>query len=529
MFDRFALANIPASEAALGDLLKSVEGECPGVLTGAPSEQAILSKPGSGGAVAQSEQLAAIDGQYVISALLTWLLPDRSAGLALAAKLGRLHWSSARLTRLVHAVGTELRLQFAPSPPNLCGEAREWVASGYTKMPAAVARYVAELRSRPQTGEARGAVDALLARKETAGERALLHTEAQLRARLSRAATIIVRSAALLHAAIGLRAPEPLSPEDIKGTIIGSGRTAAGGTFTASAQPVKKNCSPDIAVTEVAPEEAWSDGGFSCLPAALQHVIPPVSCEEGLLRIKTELSPAAVTARLLLSDGSHIDSPVMLVPANLGGPQGFYYQAVRGPSPIPVSITELNAAGATIAVLKLAPVVECTKHPRKLLPGGRRTLGRGRLADGSPFAIVGERFSYLGKVQFVVLLKVGSSSDSGPLPSAGTLSWAVVSRCSRHPYVIAIGLLRSPADTVLARTAKGLVVLRKTVIPASLHQTGDLVYASVSLPPREFIVRDARGRTVRRSSTGRIRREEVCTPSARGNEESSGSTVGHTR
>jgi hypothetical protein len=41
---------------------------------------------------------------------------------------------------------------------------------------------------------------------------------------------------------------------------------------------------------------------------------------------------------------------------------------MRGPSPIPVSLTELDAQGATMAVLKLLAVVECTKHPIKYFP-----------------------------------------------------------------------------------------------------------------------------------------------------------------
>jgi hypothetical protein len=532
-FDRTSAANIPASRAALEAFVHGIEHGCPGVLVGAPTQALLNAGPRSAARDAQQRQLAAIELEYLLAPLAAWLQPDRRALLTMIATVRRLHWSEPRLRRLVPAAFPDLAVRLETSVPDVCGDDRAWVASGYTRITPSVSRVLSFVRSESGSSEPEASIEALLARKETAADRVLARRAGRMKHTLSRAlAPALPLAEERLRSAVGLRPRQQLIVEgggSASGTAIGTVQTAAGRTVTVSVKRGDKGCQPDVEVTESSSHGSSSSGGGGCGPRAGIQLVPPVMCNAGLLSIEARTPAGAVTARLLLSDGTQISSPVLAIPASVGGPEGFYYQVVRGPSPIPVSITELDAGGATLAVLKLAPVVECTRHPRKLLPGGRRTLGRGRLADGSPFAIVGERFSYLGRIQLVVLLQVGSSSESGPEPSAGTLSWAVASRCSQHPYTIAIGLLRNPADTVLVRTAMGLVVLRKVVIPASLHQPGDLVYARVSLPPREFIVRDARGRTVRRSSTSGGHREEACTPSPRGNQESSGISIGHTR
>jgi hypothetical protein len=89
-----------------------------------------------------------------------------------------------------------------------------------------------------------------------------------------------------------------------------------------------------------------------------------VTCEDGLLKIEASTLPSARNVRLLLSDGRSITSRVLLLPAGVnGGPAGFYYQAVRGPVPIPVSLTELDAQGRKLRVLRLSPVRACEPQP----------------------------------------------------------------------------------------------------------------------------------------------------------------------
>jgi hypothetical protein len=99
------------------------------------------------------------------------------------------------------------------------------------------------------------------------------------------------------------------------------------------------------------------------------------------------------SARLRLSDGRQITSSVAIVPAQLGGPTGFYYQVVRGPSPIPVSLAELDVNGRVLRMVKLNRFVGTftshwrSKSPRaeaeaKVRPDTSRTYSPGR--SGGP-------------------------------------------------------------------------------------------------------------------------------------------------
>lgn len=85
------------------------------------------------------------------------------------------------------------------------------------------------------------------------------------------------------------------------------------------------------------------------------------------------------SVRLRLGDNRTITSKAIGVPRRLGGPAGLYYQVVRGPSPIPVSLMELDAHGKTLAVLKLPAVVECTKKEKDYVSGGIVDLAQGSL------------------------------------------------------------------------------------------------------------------------------------------------------
>jgi len=107
---------------------------------------------------------------------------------------------------------------------------------------------------------------------------------------------------------------------------------------------------------------------------------------------------------------------VAFVPARLGGPTGFYYQVVRGPSPIPVSLTELDAHGKPLRVFKLHRFVGCTKHLLKFLPGGIRTLVRDRVPQGPTFSIVGEAYRFFGHIHFA--LQVDAEGQGGHGESA---------------------------------------------------------------------------------------------------------------
>jgi hypothetical protein len=125
------------------------------------------------------------------------------------------------------------------------------------------------------------------------------------------------------------------------------------------------------------------------------------------------LAPYEGPDKALIHKTKRIASRVAIVPARLRGPVGLYYQVVRGPSPIPVSLTEFDAHGGTLRVLKLPRVVECTRHPLKYLPGGIRTLVHESVPQGPTFSIVGKGYRFLGHLHFALKVNIEAEPKFG--------------------------------------------------------------------------------------------------------------------
>jgi hypothetical protein len=237
------------------------------------------------------------------------------------------------------------------------------------------------------------------------------------------------------------------------------------------------------------------------------------------------LLPATRSVRLLLSDGRTITSPAIRVPTRLGGPAGLYYQAVRGPSPIPTTLTELDAAGHTLVVLNLPAVVECFKKVRRYLPGGVVHLVQQGLPQGPTFVILAERYRELGHVHFELKLNdsreavLGSDSGGGRIvekveegldgPGKTVFAPRASTSCEPQPSALVYGLLKDPGDTVLAQVSGGLVSLQKLAIPAHLHAGGVLAYGLFSSMPTSLLIRDAHGKTIATKNLGEAAKSDT--------------------
>jgi hypothetical protein len=90
--------------------------------------------------------------------------------------------------------------------------------------------------------------------------------------------------------------------------------------------------------------------------------------------------------------------------------------------------------------------------------------------------------------------------------------------CQPHEYTILFGLLRAPADTVLARSPGSLQPFQRVRIPAGLHVGGVLAYIPLSAVPSEVLVRTPAGKTVFTENLARRAREakETCEGEAEG-------------
>jgi hypothetical protein len=561
-FEEAELRNLPQSNAAMEATAARISGECPGVLAGAPpAEQELdstslraqtpVSPRAEGERHRQSTQREDLQFELSTALELASSQPDREATEALISALTPLRWSSSTMTVLIHVmlVGTKAELELPV--PSVCADMNGWVASGFkTLSPASknIASYnEALLKDAFELIAVAGQVHLkslteFLAPLESASDRALARRDETLTAELNSSSVIRKNTRKALEAAVGLPAPKPqkkVLPAIKKPPVIARGKTAAGGKFVVRAEgrskrPDAVGCSAFITIEEPSrPKggliETLSSGEGTGRCVSRSHVAPnpAVHCNSGLLTLEANLLPATRSVRLLLSNQRTVTSPAVRVPTRLGGPAGLYYQAVHGPSPIPVSLTELDAQGNALTVLKLPAVVECTKHPIKHAPGGTVRLIHESLPGGPSFTIRAERFRELGVSYFELKADVserrlfsagdeigglfGTESESEPGPPPGVLGGAIrlgglgeggpfaphtSAGCESQPYAIVYGLLKAARDTVLARVSGKLVPLRKVAIPARLHAGGVLAYGAFSPLPSELLVRSPAGKIV---------------------------------
>jgi hypothetical protein len=551
-FAETELANLPHSLAAAEATAAQISGECAGVLTNAPPAERELSlglivpgSPGSPGPSAraeaerqrQSRQRGELKVELSLALADLGAGPDHEAAQMLVRELMALKWSNATVTAELHLYAEIIAQELDSPVPAVCADMTAWVTSGYrTLTPASKAlahRLEASLELTLElvalAGRSGGQLlPQTLTPYENAADKALAQRNGALTAQVKQGVETRARILERLEATVGLPAAKPLQVEAQaqKPVVIARGKTAAGGGFVASAEPLprsQRDAGCSVFVTISGPSSPQGEGLLSvvsgegtgrCLSRSHVDPEPTVHCNAGLLVVEARLRAAARSVRLRLSDGRTITSPAIRVPSRLGGPAGLYYQALRGPSPIPVSLTELDARGHTLAVLALPAVVECTKHPVKFAPGGDVALVHGSLPDGHAFMIRAERYRKLGSAYFEFKLgdgdeelldgghfETGEEAASDRLsrlggPTAGTFVPQTSGACKPQPYELVFGLLKAPRDTVLARVSGKLEPLRKVAIPARLHAGGVLAYGTFSPLPTALVIRNARGRTI---------------------------------
>jgi hypothetical protein len=520
-FGQSLVANAPKSRDAVAALAERLGSECPGVLHGAPTEPAFSSASTLGEARRALRQLGDLRAELVDAIAAAYEEPDDEATTRLVSSLSTLQWSNLTLTSLVQALATSEQERLEAPALDVCADMAAWASSDYKTLSAGTTAFLARREADRARTRAEGeqlSIAQLLAQYESSGEKALARRIKTLDDEfVAGAVGTLSSSEPKVEEALGIHSPLEEGIERAKhATVIAHGRTAAGERFVAKAERAtagERGCKLTVSIENPPKRKAGLRGtisfstGGECLSSKFSGPQASVRCDSGLLRI-TALAPASArTARLMLSNGREITSRVIRAP-RLGGRAGYYYQVVRGPSPIPVSLTELSASDSTLRVVELPRVIECTKHPDKYLPGGRpRRLARGRAPEGPRFTIVGERFSYLGHVRFE--LKVNTTAEHGEGRGAvgGSSSIEVggppppfsideSTGCNPHLYDIVYGVLKPPGASVLVRISGVLTPLHEARIPAGLHAGGVLAYGAFAAAPTQLIVRDARGRTL---------------------------------
>ncbi len=517
-----AVASLPVAKTDVERLLNAIGRECPNVLKGAPVgefEVGPQAKTNQLTASRERRQLGRLQAEAITALAVTWETPQRPALLAFAHSVAALQWSSATLTAAVHAQAARFEERATKSVPTVCADAQAWVASGYSTLSAGTKAFVKQMTAERQARRDSPPVGPLLAPSER-GEKALLaQIEKLTHTQDGSLTTLLTGPEGQLERSLGLQVPprrlgELLGRQPKGSVVIARGRTAAGERYVARLQRAPRGSGHVHVCAQLSISHGGRDsyGTSVCRSGSPRPSEASVTCNAARLTITAQTLPGARSVRLRLSSGRQITTPVLLVPKRLGGPAGYYYQVVRGPSPIPVSLTELNAQGRAVRTVRLPRIVECTRNPLKYLPGGKRTLVHETAPNGPTFSIVGERYRFLGKVYFEVKLNVDESppqeEGEGRLVTSGeslgtiylghvVFKPQIETGCRPQPYTIVYGLLKQTGDTVSVGTAPAaLTPLRAVPIAADLHAGGVLVYAVLPGAPERLEVHAPGGKVV---------------------------------
>ncbi len=545
---------VPAVLRAYEATARGLAGECPSALAGAPAAELLegglfvkhRSARRRGEEQRERIQLGDLHSEIDTALNLAKRQPLLPARLALLAKLKALPAGPRALAALVKADVSNIEKEDAEQAPAACQDILAWIASGYRSLSPA-SRAIALGVEAEFAGGFRRALEQLvvepLAPYEDAADRALVEKTVTTAMRVGTSTVYPLRVARRrLEAALGLK-PEPVTPKQTTTTTpIGTVQTAAGPRYTVSVERTKGGSGCKYQV-QIQPTKTGALGLFGQTFAGIESdsvyclsdgaSAPRAECKDGLIEIRARPLPATRRVILTLSNGRQLVSRPVLVPARLGGPAAIYFQALRGPSPIPVSLRELDARGRVLRTVAVPRVLECSTHPVKYVRGGRITLARGKTPQGTDFSIVGERYRYAGALHTALTLGMGAEAgkpEASPEASSEEtfvevshgiarahpferpLELESIAGCHPHEYSIVFGLLKRPRDTALAQVAGKLVPMTRVRIPASLHMHGVLVYLASETRPERIVVRAPSGRVRMREDLRKqaVEQRETC-------------------
>jgi hypothetical protein len=286
--------------------------------------------------------------------------------------------------------------------------------------------------------------------------------------------------------------------------VLGRGRTAAGASFVATLQPTSK-CPLQVRIVEA------GIANMVCYSIFEQPVRPKIGClPGGRLVLHWRVEPTARGVQLTLSNGRRITSSVIKIASGLGGPAGVYYQAVRGPTPIPVAVREIGGASRAEGVRR---VFECASPFVKHVGRDERPFAEIPTPDGS-LTISNRVVRILGKDHQGLTAVLEDSTHAivgaGALRLLPPLRWEARRICSgSSPFTVLYGVIEG-GYRVFVQFGHRLYALRAKPIPGWVGLRGTLVYGIWSSVPRELIVQTASGEVVERMEIGNLIAQTPC-------------------
>lgn len=467
-----------------------------------------------------ARQRIAIESELGIALGAADAEPSRAAIESFAATAASLSWSDVRVAPRLNEELTTLQELAPASPPDACADMKAWAASGYSRLSPASKALTERLTARLEQGPDQPSLGTLLKRYEGTAERALVKKTEALSVRVAEASGGGLDSYYRLERALGV--PETPFEKQQRAPVLGRGTAYSGARFTVRPEisTHESGCHPAV-VVELA--EKKRKGGFASLGSSSSDSVclgrgkplqPADTCEDtGETSINAAVPATVRRVQLRLSDGSTVTSGVVRIARKYGGPAGVYVQAVKENGRRLLSLTELDAQGRTVRVVRLRIPICKREHSKPIGPKFFK-LVQGTTPGGTPFTIEGSLVEFPGHPSsFSVSAEAGGPTiGSGSREAESAESTIAVGKpgssppkppplrrltaCPPHAFAVVYGLLPPPGDSVLARTPEGLVPLAKQALDPSLHAEGPLVYGAFAALPSELIVRRADGSTL---------------------------------
>jgi hypothetical protein len=148
---RAEVAAVPAGDRAVEEFATRFNGECAGVLVGAPKPKVVTPRPGTLELAPRQSVEIFSETLQVVGNLLT--RPVVAVELRFVRAVEHLRWSNDRLTRLVRSLlaSQKALARWTLSPPDLCADMKSWAASGYKTLSPETKRFLRQT-AEPQAG-----------------------------------------------------------------------------------------------------------------------------------------------------------------------------------------------------------------------------------------------------------------------------------------------------------------------------------------------------------------------------------------
>ncbi|HEX4466902.1 MAG TPA: hypothetical protein VH025_06920 [Solirubrobacteraceae bacterium] len=531
-----------ASHAAANAAADRIAGECPGVLAHAPRESGFLrSEPISdsppprerGEKARRAEQLTTLENELEGVLTTSAYEPLRAAFARYEAKVLPLHWSDPQIAEVIAAELRFVATVYEPAPlPDVCADARFWVQSGYARLSASTHAF--EQRRSDAIGNIYASLitsrdaepEALVKRYEGDADRAL---QRRISALAESSIGPMPQTQASVRRKLGLPVSEELEEKPIPKHVVGHGRAHNGTRFTVSVEKIPvRSCSRQVIVGYSGTSgggQFSTSGTAGCLPDRGLRSHLHASCDDGLIRLEAFTAPAVRRVRLRLSNGRTVESRPTAISRRRGGPVGFYVQLLNGPRPIPVSLSELDGAGAVVRTLRVARVRHCAKEQEG--DSTAAVLVRPALPGNGSATIIGstEQSSKSRRLRLIALgfeamidtplrpvigdEAINEGSEAAEPLQPPTFPWGMSIACGTPDTALVYGQLKAPATTVLAVTAGRMTALQQVALPAKLQVDGVLAYVTLSGLPTTLLVEDATGATIATIDLAAFAREQT--------------------